>query len=186
MRLFFWQEAPRKKAMRVLIVDDNPDVADTTAELVTMWGYQTEVAYDGPSALKIAGTWLPDAGLLDLGMPGMDGYSLVRNLRQRQPTDAFAAFLAITAYSGAEIKQRCSDAGFDVHLVKPVRPALLKRALETIATAKQLFEQAASARRRNAELRQGNAELQQECRRLLEELRAQVEHGRSARPGSTL
>jgi CheY-like chemotaxis protein len=165
--------------MRVLIVDDNPDVADTTAELVAMWGHQTEVAYDGPSALTIAGKWLPDAGLLDLGMPGMDGYSLVRNLRQRQPTDTFAAFLAITAYSGAEIRQRCNDAGFDLHLVKPVRPSLLKRTLDTIATAKQLFQQAARAGQRNAEL-------QRECRRLLGELRAEAECGRSRPFASTL
>src|SRR5262245_17384327 len=102
--------------MRVLIVDDNPDAANSTACLVGLWGHQTDVAYNGPAALQHAGVYLPDAGLLDIGMPGMDGYSLVRHLRQQQPTDWFTAFVAVTAFSGQEVRQRCADAGFDLYL----------------------------------------------------------------------
>jgi CheY-like chemotaxis protein len=154
--------------MRVLIVDDNQDAADSTAFLVATWGHQTDVAYDGPAALKKAGIFPPDAGLLDIGMPGMDGYALVRHLRQQHPTDWFAAFIAITGYLGMEVRQRCVEAGFDLHLLKPVRPALLKHALDTIATAKELFETGTCAG-------EGNEELRQESHRLLAELRESME-----------
>ena len=154
--------------MRVLIVDDNPDVADSTAHLVAMWGHQTAVAYDGPAALQKAETFPADAGLLDIGMPGMDGYTLVGYLRQQQPADWFTAFVAITAYSAPEVQQRCTEAGFDLHLVKPVPPALLKHALDTIGTAREIFRKAAYAVQRNLELKR-------ESRRLLAALREEME-----------
>jgi CheY-like chemotaxis protein len=158
--------------VRVLIVDDNPDVADSTAELVAMWGHQTEVAYDGPAALRKAGIHQPDAGLLDIGMPGMDGYTLVAHLRQQQPTDWFTAFVAITAYSGTAVGQHCVEAGFDLHLVKPVQPALLERVLDRIGTTRELYQQVARDR-------QCNVELQHESRRLLAALREEMERFKS-------
>ena len=130
----------------------NRDVADSTAHLVVMWGHEAAVAYDGPAALHKAETRPPDVGLLDIGMPGMDGYTLVGHLRQQQPAGWFTAFVAITAYSAPEVQRRCTAAGFDLHLVKPVSPALLKHALDTIVTARELFQKAAGAVLRDGEL----------------------------------
>src|SRR5438552_212624 len=94
--------------LRVLVVDDDHDVADTTAELVGMWGHETHVAYDGPAALVEAHRKPPEVALLDIGMPGMDGYALARRIRQEEPCED-TTLVAITAYSGDEYRRRASE-----------------------------------------------------------------------------
>ncbi|HVP60519.1 MAG TPA: ATP-binding protein [Myxococcaceae bacterium] len=108
---------PRAR-LRVLVVDDNVDAAESLRELFTLLGHEVQVAHDGPAGLYLAEQRLPDLALLDLGLPGMDGYELARRLRAMAPG---ACVVAATGY-GQEVDRRASrEAGFDRHLVKPLR-----------------------------------------------------------------
>jgi CheY-like chemotaxis protein len=118
----------------VLVVDDFPEVADSLALLLKGWGYQTAVAYDGPSALAAALTQPPDAVLLDIGLPGMDGYEVARRLRG-QPQTAQAVLIALTGYGEEEDVCRCREAGIDLHLLKPCDPEELRRVLDGMLAA---------------------------------------------------
>jgi signal transduction histidine kinase len=105
-------------AMRLLIVDDNVDAAMTLSWLLAEHGYTVEIAHDGPGGLKIAQSFKPDILLLDIGLPGMDGYELARRLRG----DGFTSSLmiAISGYAHEADIERARAAGFDRHLAKPV------------------------------------------------------------------
>jgi|GEM_PF-2270616 len=107
--------------LRVLCVDDNRDSADSLGILLELAGYESYVCYDGPSALAAAETFQPDVCILDLNMPGMEGDEVGRRLRQ-QLNFRSIPLVAVTAMSDARSLQRTSDAGFDLHLVKPVDP----------------------------------------------------------------
>ena len=107
--------APR----RVLVVDDNADGADSLALHLRLSGHEVQVAYSGPAALKVAEPFRPDVVLLDIGLPGMDGYEVARRLRQ-QPGLADVVLVAVTGYGTDEDRSRSQEAGFDAHLVKPV------------------------------------------------------------------
>jgi len=115
--------------LRVLVVDDNHDNAESLATLLQLEGHDVAVAFDGISALAEAATFQPQAVLLDLGMPGMDGYEVVRELRRREATRS-AVILALSGYGQPDDKARAKAAGFTDHLTKPVEPrsllALLK------------------------------------------------------------
>jgi PAS domain S-box-containing protein len=116
---------PVGKAMpRVLVVDDNVDSAVTLATLLKLNRFDVNVAYDGASALDAASDWRPDVVLLDLGMPGMDGYQVCRRLRQRNPEGHLLVF-ALTGWGQPHDTQRTKAAGFDHHLTKPVDLARL-------------------------------------------------------------
>jgi CheY-like chemotaxis protein len=110
---------------RVLVVDDNLDSADTMAELMRIWGHEVRTAHDGPSALECAREFLPQVILLDVGLPGMDGYELARRLR----ADGLAGELlvSVTGYGQEEDRRLAQEAGFDHHLTKPVHPEALLR-----------------------------------------------------------
>jgi CheY-like chemotaxis protein len=101
----------------LLIVDDNRDAAVLMGEVLAALSYDVRVAHDGPSALAIVERFTPDCALLDIGLPGMDGYELARALGARFP--ALRA-IAITAYDHDDARARGVDAGFIAHLVKPV------------------------------------------------------------------
>lgn len=107
-----------RKAGRILVVDDNADLALTTAMLLRVSNYETDTCLSGWEALKIVASSQPDAVLLDLGMPGMDGYETCRRLREmdwgRQGT-----IVALSGYGQEEDKKRTQQAGFNGHLVKP-------------------------------------------------------------------
>jgi CheY-like chemotaxis protein len=105
-------------AQRVLIVDDNVDAATTLSWLLGAHGYTVEVAHDGPGGLKTAQSFNPDILLLDIGLPGMDGYELARRLRG----DGFKSSLmiAISGYAHEADIERSRAAGFDSHFAKPV------------------------------------------------------------------
>ncbi|HXG09974.1 MAG TPA: ATP-binding protein, partial [Gemmataceae bacterium] len=112
---------------RVLVVDDNRDGADSLAMLLRFWKHQVAVVYDGPSALESVQTEQPDVVLLDIGLPGMDGYEVARHLRQQlehQPV-----LVALTGYGQDEDRRRSREAGFDYHLTKPVDPDALQEVL---------------------------------------------------------
>ena len=113
----------------VLVVDDCHHAADPLVLLLKKWGYQTAVAYDGPSALAVALARPPAVVLLDLDRPGMDGYEVARRLRG-QPRMAEALLIALTGYGEEEDVSRCREAGIDLHLLKPCEPEELRRVLD--------------------------------------------------------
>jgi CheY-like chemotaxis protein/nitrogen-specific signal transduction histidine kinase len=104
---------------RVLLVDDNADALTTLSDALRMIGYTVEVAIDGDDALELARTFLPDIAVLDIGLPGMDGYALATAMRTALPRRP-PKLVALTGYGQASEIKRAFDAGFDAHLVKPV------------------------------------------------------------------
>jgi CheY-like chemotaxis protein len=110
--------------LKVLVVDDNRDAADTLAGLLLTVGADVRVCYDGPSAVATAEKFRPDAGLFDIYMPGMDGCELARRVRAlagRRPL----FLVAVTGVSTPTSWHRTTEAGFNVHVTKPADPAAL-------------------------------------------------------------
>jgi len=120
---------PPRQARRVLVVDDNVDAGRTLGELLNTLGHETQVVHDGPSALAMADAFRPDVVLLDIGMPGMDGYEVARRLSALQEGRR-PRIVAVTGWSQESDRHLASEAGFDMHLVKPVDLDALLRALE--------------------------------------------------------
>jgi CheY-like chemotaxis protein len=113
---------------RVLIVDDNEDSAESMLLLARSWGHEVAVANDGPAALTLALTFRPDIAMVDIGMPGMDGYEVARRLRKGSP-DRDLYLMALTGYGRADDVRLARAAGFDEHLVKPTNLDDLRRML---------------------------------------------------------
>ncbi len=111
--------ADSKRVLRVLVVDDNRDAADSLSLLVKLWGDDARAAYDGVQALEMALVQQPDVVLLDLTMPKMDGCQVVRRLRQ-QTAFADTLLIAITGWADQAHQLLCNEAGFDHYLVKPI------------------------------------------------------------------
>lgn len=109
---------------RVLVVDDNRAAADTFALLLRVNGHDVRTAYDGPEALETAAAFLPEVVFADIGLPGMDGYELARNLRAL-PGLTGTALVALTGYGLEEDRRRSRAAGFDHHIIKPIEPEAL-------------------------------------------------------------
>jgi PAS domain S-box-containing protein len=120
---------PQPPRRRILVVDDNVDAAESLGMLLALGGHTVRVAHDGAAALRAAGDELPEVVLLDVGMPGMDGYEVARQLR-RLPGGDGVLIAALTGWGQDEDRRRTAEAGFDVHLVKPVEPDALRRLLE--------------------------------------------------------
>jgi PAS domain S-box-containing protein len=116
----------------VLIVDDNRDAADSMAALLEMRGHRVAVAYDGPSALDAARRHAPEVVLLDIGLPGMDGYEVGERLRSMEQTRA-SLIVALTGYGQAEDRQRSVQSHLDGHLVKPIDYQTLCAVIERAA-----------------------------------------------------
>jgi CheY-like chemotaxis protein len=110
--------------LRVLCVDDNLDAADSLGTLLRLVGFQAVVCHDGQTALSVVGSFQPEACLLDITMPGMDGLELARRLRAG-PGGKDMYLIAVTATGGLDGLERTRAAGFDLHLVKPVAPQQL-------------------------------------------------------------
>ncbi|HEX7062344.1 MAG TPA: response regulator, partial [Woeseiaceae bacterium] len=105
---------------RILIVDDNRDSATTLATLLRLTGHETSEAYDGPQALAAADEFRPDVVLLDIGLPGLDGYSVCRRLRA-EPWGRDMLIIAVSGWGKPEDQRRSAAAGFDHHMVKPIK-----------------------------------------------------------------
>jgi two-component system OmpR family response regulator len=101
------------------VVDDNRDAVDALAMMLRLGGNDVEIAYEGMAALVTAQSFAPDAVVLDIGLPGIDGYEVARRLRAR-PETAKALIVAVTGYGQKEDRERSRAAGFDHHLVKPI------------------------------------------------------------------
>lgn len=106
---------------RVLVVDDNQDAATTMSELLAAAGFDVRTCFDGPTALATADGFRPDACVLDINMPGMTGYDLAQQLRERFP-DRPPLFATMTAYGDHAHLERAVDAGFDLQFTKPAAP----------------------------------------------------------------
>ena len=112
-------EAVTVRCSRILVVDDGADSARGMARFLTLLGHDVRVAYDGPSAIEAARELRPEFVLLDIGLPGMDGYEVARRLR-REPSCRASVIIAVSGYGREEDRRRSKEAGFDHHLVKPV------------------------------------------------------------------
>jgi CheY-like chemotaxis protein len=125
------QAAVSGTALRVLVVDDNLDSADTLALLLKFAGHDVRTAHEGDTALEEAGVFLPHVVVLDIGLPKMNGYEVARRLR-KQPEMKNSFLIALTGYGQDEDRLRSKDAGFDHHLVKPVDPDKLQSLISSL------------------------------------------------------
>ena len=116
---------------RVLIVDDNEDAANSLAMILELGGHETASVYTAVDALQRAAAFRPDVVLLDIGLPGMDGYEVAQKMREL-PGLRDIRLVAVTGYGRSDDRRRARDAGFDDHLTKPVEYALLERTLAGI------------------------------------------------------
>jgi CheY-like chemotaxis protein len=112
----------------VLVIEDHQDAANSLRVLLELLGHQVRVAYTGPDGVEAAKEWRPDIVVCDIGLPGLDGYGVARELRLN-PDTAGVRLLALTGYGTDEDRRRSRQAGFDLHLVKPVDPDELLRVL---------------------------------------------------------
>ena len=119
------------RRLRVLVVDDSVDIADTLAMFLRELGHEVRSADAGPAAIEVAREFFPDLVLLDLGLPGMSGYEVAQRLR-RQPELSGVRIVAITGYAQESDRRRSREAGFDEHLAKPVAPERLRQLLNEV------------------------------------------------------
>lgn len=121
----------RARATRhILLVEDNADARQAMRELLELWGHHVEVSPDGLQGVELAVKKRPELALVDIGLPGLDGYRVAQELRTRVGNDI--RLVAITGYGGPEGHDRALKAGFDLHIVKPVKPDELDRLLSNL------------------------------------------------------
>jgi len=119
------EPAPASRRLRILVVDDNRDAAQSLCMLLDLLGHETRAAHDGPSGLDITKEFRPQAVFIDIGMPGMSGYEVCGRLRKLSHTQDVVC-VALTGFGAEEDRERSRDAGFDHHLVKPLEIAALR------------------------------------------------------------
>jgi len=117
--------------LRILVADDNKDAADSLQRILSLYGYEVMVAYDGHAALQAGDSFSPEIAILDIGMPGATGYEVARAMRERRGNGV--TLVALTGWGQEADRQRATEAGFDYHLTKPVDPSLLNDLLVEIA-----------------------------------------------------
>lgn len=120
--------------MRILVVDDNADGANALARLLRLWGYEADVALDGPQALQQVHDQPPDIVLLDLALPGMDGYQIAKRIREQMAMRTFR-LAALTGHGQEHYRLRFLQEGFHGHFVKPIDLLELQEWLENEAQA---------------------------------------------------
>ncbi|HSN85422.1 MAG TPA: ATP-binding protein [Thermoanaerobaculia bacterium] len=121
-------EPARPGALRILVIEDNVDAAETLGDLLRLFGHEVRLAHTGPEGIEAARAARPDVVLCDIGLPGMDGYAVARQLR-REPDTAPVRLVALTGYGRDSDRLEAEEAGFDLHLVKPVEPSDLRQLL---------------------------------------------------------
>jgi two-component system CheB/CheR fusion protein len=122
---------PSTRSLRLLVVDDNVDHADSVAAVLRLFGHDVRVAYSGLTALQAAEKYEPHVIMLDIGLPDMTGYEVAQRLR-RDPHLKPVTLIAASGYGQEVDRQRSEAAGFDLHLVKPIDPEVLEDALATL------------------------------------------------------
>jgi len=120
------------KAKRVLLVDDNVDAAESLAQLLSLSGHDARTAGDGGQALRLAQDFHPEVVFCDLGLPGMNGYEVAKELRLL-PFGREIVLAALTGYGQPSDREKSAEAGFDAHLVKPVDPSVIESFLDDYA-----------------------------------------------------
>ncbi len=123
---------PAATSLQVLVVDDNMDAAQSLAMLLKGSGHQVRMAHTGPAALQAALDYRPNVVLLDIGLPGMDGYEVAKRIRQ-QPALQNVVLVAISGYGQDTDRQRSQEAGFHAHLVKPADFGKVQQILATVS-----------------------------------------------------
>ncbi len=116
--------------LRILVVEDQHDTADSTGLLLQFWGYKPTVVYDGKKAIDVAPTLCPDVVFLDIGLPDVNGYEVALRLRG-MPELTKTLLVAITGYGRPADIQRCKEVGIDLHFLKPADPEEIKNVLES-------------------------------------------------------
>jgi CheY-like chemotaxis protein len=124
-----------KSALRVLVVEDNADAAETLTMLLALWGHDVRSAADGPTAVQTAAAHRPHVVLLDISLPGMSGYEVAARLRAN-PELRDTVLVAMTGHGQAEDKKETLRAGFSQHLVKPLEPDVLQKLLAALGAAR--------------------------------------------------
>ncbi|HEV2851939.1 MAG TPA: MEDS domain-containing protein [Thermoanaerobaculia bacterium] len=124
--------AARPAGLRILVVDDHEDAAETLGTILELSGHEVRLAYDGEQALALVRESRPDVVLLDIGLPKVDGYEVARRLRL-DPRNEGMTLVAVTGYGREEERDRGIAAGFHHYLVKPVDPGVLQALLDEIA-----------------------------------------------------
>ena len=118
--------------LRVLVVDDNIDSAQCLGMLLEETGHDVKLAYDGPSGLQAAIDFRPNVVLLDIGLPGLNGFEVAKRIRE-QPTLKNIVLVALTGYGHESELRRSDEAGFDLHLVKPTDFLKIKEILASVS-----------------------------------------------------
>lgn len=118
--------------LKVLVADDNRDAADSLQRILAIYGYDVRVAYDGKTALETTAAFKPSVAVLDIGMPGANGYDVARELRRQE--GSAITLIALTGYGQEGDRKRALDAGFDYHVTKPVDPGALNDLLVDVAS----------------------------------------------------
>ncbi|HEY1287448.1 MAG TPA: hybrid sensor histidine kinase/response regulator [Burkholderiales bacterium] len=118
----------RPRRRRVVVVEDNPDIRETLRMLLHLWGHEVAMASDGRSGVDRVLQERPDVALIDVGLPGMNGYEVARAIRKSIPEGAIR-LIAVTGYGQPSDREAALNAGFDTHLLKPISPTLLQRLL---------------------------------------------------------
>jgi CheY-like chemotaxis protein len=133
-----------RPGLRVLVVDDDRDAADSLAMLLELWGHRPRVAYGAEAALRAAADEPPDVVLLDLGLPGMDGFKLAAGLRALNGTDG-TVFFAVTGHTLPTYRDRAKACRFAEVLLKPVEPETFRKLLADQQTARTNGDPGATA-----------------------------------------
>jgi CheY-like chemotaxis protein len=120
----------RQTARRVLVIEDNPEVADSLREALQLAGHDVVVAFDAPEGIEKARTSAPEVVICDLGLPGMDGFAVARTMRA-DPRLARVRLVALSGYAGPEDIAAAMKAGFDAHVAKPAGMEEIERVLQT-------------------------------------------------------
>jgi CheY-like chemotaxis protein len=123
-------------ALRVLVVDDDPMIAQSFDKLLQVLGYRARTAHDGDEALRVAAAFGPDAAVIDISLPGMSGHEIARSMR-KEPWGKNILLIAASGWDQEEDRERSREAGFDHHLAKPVDIKTLRRLLEERARGGQ-------------------------------------------------
>jgi CheY-like chemotaxis protein len=116
------------RRLRILVVEDNRDAAESLRILLELMGHDVKVTYSGPEGVAAAAAWDPQVIVCDIGLPGLDGYAVARAVRQA-PATAHVCLIALTGYGSDDDRRRAHEAGFDFHLVKPAPPEVLEELL---------------------------------------------------------
>ena len=121
--------ADQAAGLRILIAEDRKDCADSLAMLLRLYGHTVMIAQNGPNTLEMVQAHQPDVLLLDIGLPGMDGYAVANHLKDYKRTKT-PLIIAVTGFGREEDRRHAQEAGIDLHMVKPLDPEQLRIVLE--------------------------------------------------------